>query len=89
MPRGKSARPNLSPLGSTSLCPRMFPVPRTFPAHPVSVGARTVLDMAEQRSPHLRVVRSVSPQAAEERSRLAYWTKVQSLRDERRRLRAG
>src|SRR5687767_12536949 len=105
MPRGKSTAQNLSLLGSTSLRRTLFPGrPRnglvTQAALPVasaqdgarrvSVGARTVLDMAEQRTAQLRVVRSAVPsETAEEKARRAYWAKVQSLRDERRRLRAG
>jgi hypothetical protein len=47
--------------------------------------------MTEQRRPsHLRVVRSTrTPEVVEDSTRAAYWAKVQQLRDERSRLRAG
>ena len=62
------------------------------PAAPwLSVGGPTVLAMTEQRRPsHLRVVRSArAAEVVEDSTRAAYWAKVQQLRDERSRLRAG
>jgi hypothetical protein len=55
------------------------------------VGCPTVCVMAEKPSSHLRVVDSARNVvvAAPEDSRSAYWAKVQALRDERQRLRAG
>ena len=57
---------------------------------PLSVVGPTVCDMAEKRSPHLRVVdpgRATGP--APQEARADYWAQVQALRDERQRLRAG
>lgn len=52
--------------------------------------------MAEQRSSHLRVVRTPSaparvPEAPRDHTdpTASYWAELQALRDERRRLRAG
>ncbi|MFC8504563.1 hypothetical protein ACFUC1_19580 [Pedococcus sp. NPDC057267] len=46
--------------------------------------------MAQQRSRHLRVVPAPQvPHVRGDRDRSEYWAQVQSLREERRRLRAG
>lgn len=59
----------------------------------MSVVRPTVLDMAEQSTTrHLRVVRAAAPPVrtgADESDRAAYWARVQALRAERQRLRAG
>ncbi|MDU0313522.1 hypothetical protein RKE38_07470 [Phycicoccus sp. M110.8] len=46
--------------------------------------------MAQQRSRHLRVVPAQqASDVREDRDRNEYWAQVQSLREQRRRLRAG
>lgn len=56
---------------------------------PLSVPAPTVTDMAQQRRPRLRVVTTDPARRGEDTSREAYWARLQSLRAERDRLRAG
>ena len=56
----------------------------------LSVLCPTVCVMAEKRATHLRVVRTPStPARTPDVARADYWAELQSLRDERRRLRAG
>jgi hypothetical protein len=43
----------------------------------------------EQRRSHLRVVPTASPAAGRDAAREAYWARLQALRAERDRLRAG
>ena len=56
----------------------------------VSVGPSSVPDMAEQqRRPRLRVVTTAAVAAERDDAREAYWARLQALRAERNRLRAG
>ena len=56
----------------------------------MSVARSTVPGMAqEQRRSHLRVVTTASPATDRDAAREAYWARLQALRDERNRLRAG
>lgn len=93
MPRGKSALSKLSSLGSTLSVAGLFRLAARLGAATLSVASPTVPHMASTKTPRLRVVRTQADAAPEpapaDAARRDYWARVQELRAEHRRLRAG
>ena len=104
MPCGKSGCPNLRSPDSTLGFPPLFPIRSTKAREgtgtgrsgrerrALSVGSRSVCVMAEQsKVRHLRAV-GTAPRAevvGDDADREAYWARLEQLRVERQRLRAG